>query len=68
MGGGRVMRSLYFLLKSRSKTGKCPPVFNGPPRVPVHYGVRSHILSLVFYRTSFTFSEAQNSGTEAPKR
>ena len=50
--------SLYPFLKIRSKTGKCPPVFNGPPRVPVHHGVQSYILSLVFYRTSVTFSEA----------
>ena len=61
-------RSLYLFLKSRSKTGKCPSVLNGPPRVPVHYGVQSYILSLVFYRTRFTFSEAQDSGTEAPTR
>jgi len=53
-----IERSLFPFLKNRSKTGKCPPVFNGPPRVPVHNGVQSYILSLVFYRTCFTFSEA----------
>jgi len=50
-----IERSLSPFLKTRSKTGKCPPVFSRPPRVPVHDGVQSYILSLVFYWTCFTF-------------